>query len=177
MTAEVLSLQQKIEKPQKGKFWIVGNIYFYIVGVNLGLFIIAGILSQLINIKELIDKDNFLLQVLIVLISIVVAFFSSVFAIKWGVESVFKKTTISLHEFLVIVLWVAIIPIILEILASVWVVYINLGNLSRVVPYLIPKLVSGLILSIISGVFYGAMTYYWLKRLSKEKKEVVKREA
>jgi len=149
--------KQATEKSQKSKLWIIGNIYFNIIGVNLLLLVIFNISQKIIGFRKSIIVGTFWL-----LLSVI----ASIFAIKWGVEKVLQKSTVHPVDFLKISLLVGIIPIIFDILLSGWVIYTNLAEFSKLAWYLIPRLLSEFITTFISGLSYGIITYYWFKKLS-----------
>lgn len=149
--------KQIVGKPHKSKFWIIGNIYFYIVGVNLVLFISYTIISKIIPFKETTTTGTFLF---------LVSAIASVFAIKWGVELVLKRSTIHSNEIFKISLLIGIVPIILSVLFSVWIILINIDRFAELAWYLIPSLLGEFITMFISGLFYGIVTYFWFKKLS-----------
>ena len=137
---------------------IITDIYFYIIGINLFLIVAYEILFKIINFKE-----SLTITIVLTLISAV----AIIFAIKWGVERTLKKNTIHPKEFLKITIFIILVPIILDALASGWIIYINLGNFSNVAWYLVPRLLFQFIVAFITGIFYGIVAYFWLRKLSK----------
>lgn len=148
--------QLKTEKQSKSKLWIIVNIYGYIIGVNI-IFII---ISQFTVSKKLtIITDG---------ISLILLIIASFFAIKLGVESTLKKTSINLKDIPKISFLIGIVPITLELILSSYIIYINLSRFSVLSFYLIPTLLSSFIIGLMAGIFYGLVTYFWLKKLSKK---------
>lgn len=155
---ENVSEKLETEKPYKSKRWIIGNIYSYIVGANLVIFVGYSILSRIIGFEKgmTVGTGTLLLSTV-----------ASVLAIKWGVESVFKNSAIRSQEIWKISLIVGVIPIIFSILFSAFSILTNLDKTAALSFYLIPTKLVELITAFISGLFYGIVTYIWFKKLSK----------
>ncbi len=154
----ILTKNSKTGKVCKSRLWIVKDIYFYVIGINLFLIAAYRIFSEIVDFKE-----SLVITIALLLISAV----GIIFAIKWGVERVLKKTIVHPNEVIKICFPVLIIPIIFVALISAWLIYINLENFSSVAWYLVPWLLSTFIGALISGIFYGIVTYFWFRKLSR----------
>ena len=104
----IINEEKTSQKAYKGKFWIIKEIYLYIIGIGF-LLRLGGYLvfSVIVNIKELSYTTALSFAVIFYLIAVI----AGILAIKWGVESVLKKSIIYPQEIWKISLLIAIISL------------------------------------------------------------------
>lgn len=138
--------QQKVKKTHKSTFWIVRNIYYYIIAAHIVFGFIIGLiynfLSKTFNLKE---------STVVIILYSLVSISATILAIKWAIESIIKKSIVYPQEFLKISIWVGMIPII-------------------TIPILIDYFGNNIIITgIFSAFFYGISTYLLFKKLSSKR--------
>ncbi|KKQ77394.1 MAG: hypothetical protein US98_C0005G0003 [Parcubacteria group bacterium GW2011_GWC1_38_6] len=151
-----LSNNQLTTKTRKSLLWIIGNLYFYMIIGNLVVSVVIGVFSKI----SLINVPIFL-QFLY--------FACMFFIIRFAVESVLEKTLIDTDKFLKISLIIALSPFIIELIFSGYSLFVNHDNLAALYLYLIPETIWDIVIAIVSGIFIGSFSYFWFKKLSKNR--------
>jgi hypothetical protein len=144
--------EQKNDKIHKSKLWMIGRLYFYIVGVNLLLAVGHKIFSKVINFEE---------SIIVTALSLLVSIIAMIFAIKWAIKSILKESIVYPREVWKISLLVGITPLIITFLILIFFSLINPSKWSLFILLLLPSAIGMLI----SGLSYGIITYIWFKRL------------
>lgn len=160
-----MSNQPLKTKNPKRIFYVVKDIFLYIIGANLALAFLGKIISELFDFKKLI-----IVNISLAFISLVVI---CCWAIKWGVESALRKNKVYPNECFKISVIIGAIPISLMFIY----VLLRIPSVHRYAEIVapIPSLhvlffaLRELILGFIGGLVYGIATYFWFKKLSKWK--------
>jgi hypothetical protein len=145
-------------KSRKSLLWIVGNIYLYIIIANVIVEIVSSVISKTV-VASVPAFFHYFLQVLYLVFMF--------FVIRFAIKNVLKSSLTNPEEFLKIGIIVGLVPFIIEAIFSAYIIFINRDNSAVLRLYLIPKTLEGLIGAVISGIFLGLFSHYWLKKLSK----------
>lgn len=144
-------------------FHISKDIFLYIIGANLALAFLVGIMPEFFDFKESIITDVFL-----ALASLAVICW---WVIKWGVESTLRKNKVYPKECFKISIIIGVIPIFLVLIY----VLVRIPSASRYAEIIAPIpflyvlffVLKELIIGFIGGLVYGTATYFWLRKLVK----------
>jgi len=157
-----MSIQPLKSKNTKRIFHVLKDIFLYIIGVNLSLAFLGGILPKFFNFEKSIVINIFLGLVSLAAIC---------WAIKWGVESALRKNKVYPNEYFKISVIIGAIPIFLMFVY----VLIRIPSAYRFAKIVAPLpflrvlffALKEFTLGFISGLIYGTAVYFWFKKLSK----------
>jgi len=146
------------EKPHKSRRWIIANIYYYIIGANL----VAWGAGKII-IEPLFGIEGFLLGTIIIsVLSLLIIWF----AIRGGVEKIFKESVVLSKDFLKISIFVALIPPVINFLLSLFIILANSGVALLIASALstYAAMSTYAAICLLSGIFYGIAVYFWFRK-------------
>lgn len=158
-----MSNQPLKTKNSKRIFYVLKDIFLYIIGANLALAFLDGIIPEFFDFKK-----SIIINVSLGLISLIIICW---WAIKWGVESALRKNKVYPNEYFKISVIIGAIPIFLMFVYILLRIPSAYRYAEIVAP--VPSLhvlffaLEELILGFISGLVYGIAAYFWFKKLSK----------
>ena len=143
-----------LQRSVKGKIWIVATIWenIIIVGIISGvsLFIIALLFRRFIVQIFATTIGKIFLQL--------AGLFISIYAIKLGVKSVLKKTSVDPQDIVKISVGVAIVPLFFQVIIILYRYFHVIAMGPGIIEFL---------KFIFSDVIFFAITYFWFKVLTK----------
>jgi hypothetical protein len=155
-----MEIQNNYQKPNKSKLWIVSTIWANIIIVTIILVLALGFLkfliAKLFGLSGILFTEGWFWQTLVLIFSI----FSFIYAIRLGVKSVIKESTILQEDIKKISIGVAMVAIVLQLISAFFILAYLKINISF---YVYVDFIG-------INIGYFVLTYFWFQKLTQYQK-------